>query len=102
MSAKSEKIAERPMAARLVCRLRLGENARMTDLLDELLKLSPAERIQLAEDLWDSVAADPESLPLPSDAQRAELERRLAEHARDPSTAVAWEDVRARLWSRLR
>ncbi len=73
----------------------------MTIRLDELFRLSPAERIQLAADLWDSVAADPESLPAPSEAQRAEIERRLSEHARDPSSALSWEDVRARLWSRV-
>ncbi|MEX5212847.1 MAG: addiction module protein [Nitrospiraceae bacterium] len=70
-------------------------------LVAELLKLSPAERIQLAEDLWDSVAAHPESLPALSDDQRNELERRVAEHARNPDSALTWEDVRARLWSRL-
>lgn len=71
------------------------------DLVAELLKLSPAERIQLAEDLWDSVAADPEHLPPLSDEQPKEVERRLADHARDPSSAVRWDEVRARLWSRL-
>jgi putative addiction module component (TIGR02574 family) len=70
-------------------------------LVAELLKLSPAERIQLAEDLWDSVAAQPERLPALSDDQRQEIERRIAEHARDPGSALTWEDVRARLWSRL-
>ncbi len=70
-------------------------------LATEILKLSPAERIQLAEDLWDSVAVQPELLPPLSDDQRKEIERRLAEHARDPSTALTWEEVRARLWSRL-
>jgi putative addiction module component (TIGR02574 family) len=70
-------------------------------LVAELLKLSPAERIQLAEDLWDSVAAQPESLPPLTDEQRQEVERRIAEHARDPGSALGWEDVRARLWSRL-
>ncbi len=70
-------------------------------VLAELLKLSPAERIQLAEDLWDSVAAQPESLPALSDDQRKEIERRIAEYAHDPSSALTWEDVRARLWSRL-
>jgi len=70
-------------------------------LVAELLKLSPAERIQLAEDLWDSVASQPELLPPLSDDQRKEIERRLAEHARDPSAAFTWEEVRARLWSRL-
>jgi putative addiction module component (TIGR02574 family) len=70
-------------------------------LVAELLKLSPAECIQLEEDLWDSVAAQPESLPALSDDQRQEIERRCAAHAQDPSSALTWEDVRARLWSRL-
>lgn len=70
-------------------------------VIAELLKLSPAERIQLAEDLWDSVAAQPESLPALSDDQRMEIERRVAAHAQDPSIALTWEDVRARLWIRF-
>jgi putative addiction module component (TIGR02574 family) len=70
-------------------------------LVAELLKLSPAERIQLAEDLWDSVAAQPELLPALSNDQRVEIERRVAEHARDPGSALTWEEVRTRLWSRL-
>ena len=71
-------------------------------MIAELLKLSPAERIQLAEDLWDSVAAQPDLLPALSDDQRQEIERRVAEHVRNPSSARRWEDVRTRLWSRLR
>ncbi|NGZ94695.1 MAG: addiction module protein [Nitrospira sp. WS110] len=70
-------------------------------VIAELLKLSPAERIQLAEDLWDSVAAQPDLVPALSDDQRQKIERRLAEHVRDPGSALNWEDVRARLWSRL-
>jgi len=72
----------------------------MSDRLAELFKLSPAERIQLAEDLWDSVAADPEAHPALTEAQCAEIERRLAEHTRNPSAAKGWDEVRARLWSR--
>ena len=70
-------------------------------LVAELLKLSPAERIQLAEDLWDSIAAQPELLTPLSDDQRVEIERRVAEHVSEPGSALTWEDVRARLWSRL-
>jgi putative addiction module component (TIGR02574 family) len=70
-------------------------------LLMELFQLSPAERIQLAEDLWDSVAAAPEAMPPLTEAQRAEIDRRLAGHVVDPASAVIWDDVRARLWSRL-
>jgi putative addiction module component (TIGR02574 family) len=65
----------------------------------ELLRLSVAERIQLVEDLWDSVAAEPESLPPLDEEQQREIERRLDEHAADPLSARAWDEVRARLWA---
>lgn len=64
--------------------------------LSDLLKLTPAERIQLAQDLWDSIPEDAGSAPLPPE-EIAELELRLAAHDADPSSAVSYEDVRARL-----
>lgn len=66
----------------------------------ELRDLSVAERIQLAEDLWDSVAAEGGAPPL-TPAQEAELDRRLEEHTGDPSSAVPWAEVRRRLYERL-
>ncbi len=68
-------------------------------LLAELMELNAAERIQLAEDLWDSIA--PEDLPPLTAEQQQEIDRRLAEHARDPSRASSREEVRARLWARF-
>ena len=56
-------------------------------------RLTVAERIQLAEDLWDSLAEAPEVLEL-TDAQRDELDRRLAAHRADPEAAVSWESLR--------
>ena len=67
--------------------------------LTELRKLSVAERIQLAEDLWDSIALQPADVPGLTDAQRQELRRRLGEHENDPSAAVPWEQVRAEMMS---
>ena len=69
-------------------------------LLKELLELTPAERIELAEDLWDSI--EPEELPPLTVEQMRECERRYAEHLRDPSSASTWEDVKARLLARYR
>jgi putative addiction module component (TIGR02574 family) len=85
---------------------RFGDHLRVkmnkpNSLLADLLELTPAERIQLAEDLWDSVSASPETMPGLTATQLAEIERRLAEQSRDPSTSIPWEEVRARLWSRL-
>ncbi|MCH8937561.1 MAG: addiction module protein [Gemmatimonadetes bacterium] len=63
--------------------------------------LSPAERIQLAEDLWDSIAPTTEDLPL-TEAQRAELERRLRDLDEHPDTGASWEEVRERLHGLLK
>jgi len=67
--------------------------------LADLLKLSPAERIRLAQDLWDSI---PESeAPPVGEEQIRRLEARLVEHERDPSSALPWDEVRARLRARF-
>lgn len=58
-----------------------------TTPFSEILKLSVAERIQLAEDIWDSIAAEPEELPL-TPAQREELLRRSAAYRKGPNQAV--------------
>lgn len=67
--------------------------------ISALFKLSVAERLQLVEDLWDSIAAESEKLPPLSAEQCAEIDRRIAEHERDPSSAMDWDTVRERLWS---
>lgn len=60
-------------------------------------RLSVEERLALVEELWDSIA---EATPL-TDAQRAELKRRLAEHEANPDDVVPWEVVRASISARL-
>ena len=74
-----------------------------SDLREELFKLSPAERLELVEELWDSIAAERENEPFPlSDAQREELDRRIRELDEHPERARPWEEVRERLWARKR
>jgi putative addiction module component (TIGR02574 family) len=65
----------------------------------EYLKLSASERIQLVEDIWDSIAAEESDTVELSQAQMAELHRRVAEHRADPSTGFPWEQVRSKLFS---
>jgi putative addiction module component (TIGR02574 family) len=61
------------------------------------------ERLQLVEDIWDSIAeeanARPQSLPL-TEAQRTELGRRVADADAHPEDSVPWETVRAQLFKR--
>jgi putative addiction module component (TIGR02574 family) len=66
------------------------------DYLSEALKLSIPERIQLVEDIWDSIAAVPEPLELTKD-QEEELDRRLKELDANPGSAIPWEEVIAKL-----
>jgi putative addiction module component (TIGR02574 family) len=67
--------------------------------LRSILELSVAERIQLAQDIWDSVAADSSKVAL-TDAQRQELDKRLSAYRADPGTGSSWEVVRARISKR--
>ena len=55
----------------------------------------------MVEDIWDSIAAESAALPL-TDAQRAELDRRLAEHETNPHDVVPWEEVRDSITERLK
>jgi putative addiction module component (TIGR02574 family) len=56
-------------------------------------RLTPAERIDLAVELWDSVDPKEADWPL-SDADRAELDRCLAEYDADPDAGEPWEKIR--------
>jgi len=65
-----------------------------------LLKLSVEERLQLIGELWDSIEAE-EHPPL-SEAWKKEIERRLDDLEANPDDVLPWEEVRARLWSRVK
>jgi putative addiction module component (TIGR02574 family) len=64
-------------------------------------KLSVPERLTLIDEIWDSIAADVEQSPL-TEAQRLEVDRRLAAHRANPEAAVPWEQVEAEALARLR
>lgn len=61
--------------------------------------LSAADRLAVAEAIWESVAREAEQAPVP-DAQRQALERRLADSLARPDAVVPWEVVKARALAR--
>ncbi len=61
--------------------------------------LSPAEKLQLVEDLWDDLAASPEMVPI-LDWQKDELERREKNLIEHPTSGLGWEEVKRRVRSR--
>jgi putative addiction module component (TIGR02574 family) len=61
--------------------------------------LSPAEKLQLVEDLWDELASTPASVPI-HDWQKDELARRKANLMANPASALSWDEVKRRVRSR--
>ena len=64
-------------------------------------RLGIEERLALVEELWDSIAAETSAIPL-TEAQKAELERRVAEHDANPDDVVSWDEIRESVAGRLK
>lgn len=64
-------------------------------------RLEPQDRLALVEEIWDSLAADLEKLPL-TEAQKQEVDGRLAAYQANPTAAIPWEQVEAEALARLR
>jgi len=67
--------------------------------IPEIARLTVAEKILLLEDLWDSIAAEESSVPVPQ-SHREELDRRLAEYEKDPGTLLTLDELRGRVEAR--
>jgi putative addiction module component (TIGR02574 family) len=64
--------------------------------VSEILQLSVAERIQIVEDIWDSISESPEELAL-SEAEKLELDKRLESYAENPNEGIEWETLKGNL-----
>jgi putative addiction module component (TIGR02574 family) len=71
-----------------------------TSLLDQVRQLSVEEQLEFVEALWDSIG-DRNAVPGPTAAQKAELDRRIADHAANPDDVVAWDEVRDSALTRI-
>jgi putative addiction module component (TIGR02574 family) len=65
----------------------------------DIAALTAEERLSLLEELWDSLAATPEAVSL-TDAQRAELDRRLDDLEVEGPVGIPWDEVLSRIRSR--
>ena len=66
---------------------------------NQCMALSVADRIELVQAIWDSIPIEsPDAMTL-SAPQKAELDRRVAEHRANPSSAIPWHQVRAKLFA---
>lgn len=62
----------------------------------DTLNLSIPERIQLVEDIWDSIAAEAELIEL-TDNEKKILDKRLQAYRLNPEAGSPWEDVYKRI-----
>ena len=70
---------------------------RMSDLRNQIDSLCAAEKAELLDPVWESLEADALSL---TEAQRAELDYRIARHEQNPSDVLPWEQVRVGLFKK--
>ena len=68
----------------------------MNTQVAEIFELSVAERIQIVEDIWDSISNAPEELVL-SEAEKLELDKRLESYRQNPHEGIEWETLKKNL-----
>jgi putative addiction module component (TIGR02574 family) len=64
--------------------------------VSEILQLSVAERVQIVEDIWDSIGKNPEELAL-SETEKIELDKRLEGYRQNPNEGIEWETLKKNL-----
>ena len=68
--------------------------------LENIKKLSIAERILIVEDIWDSIISSEEDFPI-TDVQKIELDSRLEAYYKNPKEGKSWEEVKDNIKSQL-
>lgn len=68
--------------------------------VSEILELSIAEKIRIVEEIWDSIAKNPDSLPL-TDEERLELDKRLQKYRENPTEGIEWNQLKTRLGKKM-
>lgn len=69
--------------------------------VEDVRSLSVTERLELIEEIWNSICDSNLDVPL-TEAQRAELDRRKQAHELNPEAAREWSDVRTDLLDRFK
>ena len=68
--------------------------------IEDIKKLSVAERILIVEDIWDSIISSEDDFPI-SDAQKKELDSRLEAYYKNPKEGKSWKEVRDNIQSQI-
>jgi putative addiction module component (TIGR02574 family) len=68
----------------------------MNQTHSSIFDLSPPEKLQLVEDLWDDLAATPQAVPI-HEWQKQELAKRKSNLLNHPAAGLSWEDVKRKI-----
>lgn len=72
-----------------------------TQLLQQASVLDLDEQIELVEAIWDGIV-NRNAVPSLTEAQKTELDRRLADHLANPDDVIPWSEVKAAALARIR
>jgi len=78
-----------PMAPRYI-------DCMIAEKIPAVKDLTPAERLQLAAELWGSVAESQDQIPVADEVKRL-LDARFAHYQKHPETATTWDELKRRL-----
>jgi putative addiction module component (TIGR02574 family) len=67
--------------------------------IEAILKLDVDERIRIVQIIWDSIADSPDAVPL-TDAEKANIEKLVAEDDADPGDVMSWPEAKALIRAR--
>ncbi len=65
-------------------------------MIAEIERLSVAERLELIDEIWDSIAETPDALPL-TEEHKPMLDERLTAMEQNPQEGMTWAQVKANL-----
>ena len=71
----------------------------MMSAVATVFDLSPSEKLQLVEDLWDDLGCSPDDIPV-HEWQRKELDRRKANLQANPASTLTWLEIQRRVRAR--
>ena len=69
-------------------------------ILDHFRSLDTNKKLEVLDQLWEQVSADPDAIPL-SEAQRELLDERLRQHEEKPQDVCGWDEVKSEALRRL-
>jgi putative addiction module component (TIGR02574 family) len=71
------------------------------NLLQQVSELTVEDQLALVEAIWDGIVRSG-TVPEPTDGQKAELDKLLAEHEANPGDVLTWDEVEAAANVRMR